>query len=80
MSEIYKFVPNFEDSKYLLRFAEKKDAEELLEIYGDRNSLPFFNSDNCHGDNFYYQTIEKMKKAVDGFDWDKVIELVEEYK
>lgn len=65
MSEIYKFVPNFEDSKYILRFVGKKDAEELLEIYGDKKSLPFFNSDNCHGDNFYYPTIEKMKKAVD---------------
>ncbi len=26
------------------------------------------------------ERVEKMKKAVDGFDWDKVIELVEEYK
>ena len=38
MSEIYKFVPNFEDSKYILRFVGKKDAEELLEIYGDKKN------------------------------------------
>ena len=25
-----------------------------VNVYGDKNALPFFNSDNCHGDNFYY--------------------------
>lgn len=65
MKNVYEVVPVFEDEKYLLRFAQKDDAKDLLGVYGDRNSLPFFNSDNCHGDNFYYPTIEKMEKAID---------------
>ena len=43
----------------------KEDSEDLLEVYSDKNALPFFNSDNCHGDNFYYQTIERMNEAID---------------
>ena len=48
-----------------MRFVEKADAEDLLKVYGDKNALPFFNSDNCDGDNFYYDTKEKMNKAID---------------
>ena len=65
MQNVYDEVPLFEDERFLLRFVEKKDAESLLNVYGDKNSLPFFNSDNCHGDNFYYPTLERMEKAID---------------
>ena len=65
MEEVYLNCPSFEDDKYLLRLVTKEDSEDLLEVYSDKNALPFFNSDNCHGDNFYYQTIERMNEAID---------------
>ena len=34
-------------------------------MYSDKNALPFFNSDNCDGDNFYYSTKEKMKSVLE---------------
>ena len=64
MKSVYEEVPVFENDKFLMRFVKKEDANELLKIYSDKNALPFFNSDNCHGDNFYYPTIEQMNDAV----------------
>ena len=64
MKSVYEEVPVLENEKYLLSFVKEEDAGELLKIYSDKKSLPFFNSDNCHGDNFYYQTIDRMNEAV----------------
>ncbi|EID82572.1 hypothetical protein [Streptococcus intermedius] len=65
MSNVYENVPKFESGKFLLRFVDKDDVEDLFAVYSDKNSLPFFNSDNCDGDNFYYSTKDKMKQAID---------------
>lgn len=65
MENPYEKVPTFENEKYFLRFVQIDDAKDLLEVYSDKNALPFFNSDNCHGDNFYYQDLERMKKAIE---------------
>ncbi len=65
MNDVYEKCPDIETDKVLLRFACKEDAGHLLKIYSDKNALPFFNSDNCHGDNFYYPTKEKMDSAID---------------
>lgn len=65
MSNVYEDCPVIENDKWLLRFIEEKDAEDLLAVYSDKHALPFFNSDNCDGDNFYYPTIERMKQAMD---------------
>lgn len=65
MKNVYEECPNFENEHWLLRFVEKSDWEDLLKVYGDKNALPFFNSDNCDGDNFYYHTKELMDKAID---------------
>ena len=65
MKNIYDGCPKFENVRWLLRFVEKSDSEDLLKVYGDKNALPFFNSDNCDGDNFYYHTKELMDKAMD---------------
>lgn len=63
---VYEQVPVFENEKFLLRLVDReKDVEGLLEVYSDKKALPLFNSDNCHGDNFYYDTKEKMEKALD---------------
>ena len=64
MTPVYEEVPVFENDDYLLRFVTVDDAKDLLKVYGDKNALPFFNSDNCHGDNFYYSTIERMNEAI----------------
>ena len=65
MKNIYDGCPKFENVRWLLRFVEKSDSEDLLKVYGDKNALPFFNSDNCDGDNFYYHTKELMDKVID---------------
>lgn len=65
MQNVYEQCPVFENSDYLLRFVEPTDANDLLEVYGDKNALPFFNSDNCDGDNFYYSNLDKMSQAID---------------
>lgn len=60
---IYENCPVLESWKFLLRLAEEKDCSDLLKVYSDKNALPFFNSDNCDGDNFYYETAERMTEA-----------------
>lgn len=65
MSNVYENCPKFENDNYLLRYVDKSDANDLLEVYSDKNALPFFNSDNCDGDNFYYPTKERMEQAID---------------
>ncbi len=54
-------TPIFENEKYILRFSNMDDAKELVNVYGDQNALPFFNSDNCHGEYFYYPDEQSMK-------------------
>lgn len=65
MKNVYEICPKFETEKWLLRLVEKEDAKDLLEVYSDKRALPYFNSDNCDGDNFYYPTIERMERALD---------------
>lgn len=61
---IYEEVPVLESGRFLLRQVEDKDCGDLLRVYSDKNALPFFNSDNCDGDNFYYATRERMAEAL----------------
>lgn len=65
MSNVYKNCPNFENDRFLLRFSQLDDAKELVNVYSDKNALPFFNSDNCHGDNFYYPNEDRMRQAIE---------------
>lgn len=64
MSNVYEKCPQLENDKFLLRLVEERDTDDLLEVYSDKNALPFFNSDNCDGDNFYYPTKERMIEAI----------------
>lgn len=64
MQDIYKECPVLENERFLLRLVAESDAKDLLKVYGDKNALPFFNSDNCGGDNFYYPTEERMLSAI----------------
>lgn len=61
---IYESCPVLESEKYIIRLFKDEDCDELLKVYSDRNALPFFNSDNCNGDNFYYSTKERMAEAI----------------
>lgn len=62
---IYEKYPVLESEKFIVRLFQNEDCDDLLKVYSDKNALPFFNSDNCDGDNFYYATKERMKEAVD---------------
>lgn len=61
---IYESCPVLESEKYIIRLFKDEDCDDLLKVYSDRNALPFFNSDNCDGDNFYYSTKERMSEAI----------------
>jgi ribosomal-protein-alanine N-acetyltransferase len=63
MKDIYSENPRFQNKSFLVRKISKNDIDELMKVYSDKDSLPLFNSDNCHGDTFYYPTLEKMQKA-----------------
>lgn len=65
MTDPYITCPVFEGDNYLLRLVEPADAPDLLNVYSDEKAVPLFNSDNCHGDDFHYTTLERMQGAVD---------------
>lgn len=62
--DIYESCPVLESERFLIRLFRDEDCDDLLKVYSDKNALPFFNSDNCDGDNFYYATKERMAEAV----------------
>lgn len=64
--DVYAEIPVLENDNFMLRqIDESTDIEDLLKVYSDEKAVPFFNSDNCHGDTFYYKTPERMKEAVE---------------
>lgn len=60
----YEKCPVYENENYLLRLIEASDTADLLLVYSDEKAVPFFNSDNCNGDDFHYATLERMQSAV----------------
>ncbi|MCM1182226.1 MAG: HD domain-containing protein [Roseburia sp.] len=62
--DVYEKCPILENDRYVIRLIEERDAEDLLEVYGDKKALPFFNSDNCHGSNFYCACREDMDNTI----------------
>ena len=62
---VYKNCPRVENQKFILRLVEDGDIDDLLKVYSDEKAVPLFNSDNCHGDDFYYTTKERMKQALE---------------
>ena len=62
---VYENCPVLESERFLLRLVQKEDCKDLLKVYSDRQAIPLFNSDNCHGDLFDYQTEERMMQAID---------------
>lgn len=65
----YDKCPVLENDNYMLRLVEAGDAPDLLRVYSDEKAVPFFNSDNCNGDDFHYTTLERMQSAIDFWLW-----------
>ncbi|QNM10155.1 GNAT family N-acetyltransferase [Wansuia hejianensis] len=65
MEDVYKNCPIYENESFVLRMVRKADALDLLKVYSDKMAVPFFNSDNCGGDDFYYTTENKMEPVID---------------
>ncbi|MGN0488859.1 MAG: N-acetyltransferase [Ruminococcus sp.] len=61
---IYEKCPVLESDNFIIRLFDKDDCDDLLKVYSDKNALPFFNSDNCDGDNFYYNTKKRMEEVL----------------
>ena len=64
MINVYKECPILENDKFMIRLIKKEDTKDLLDVYSDEKAVPFFNSDNCHGDDFHYTTMKRMEDAV----------------
>lgn len=62
--DIYEKCPQLENENLFIRLIESEDAQDLLEVYGDKFALPFFNSDNCHGSSFYCRNMEDMENTI----------------
>ena len=69
-ADVYQKCPDFENEHYLLRLVKKEDKSDLLKVYSDEKSVPFFNSDNCGGDDFHYTTESRMEQAIDYWLWE----------
>jgi ribosomal-protein-alanine N-acetyltransferase len=65
IKDIYEKCPVYKNKLITLRQTNIEDAQNLLKCYSDEQAVTFFNSDNCHGDDFHYTTIERMKEAID---------------
>ena len=66
---IYVECPRVENERFLFRPVTELDCEDLLRVYSDRAAVPLFNSDNCHGDDFYYKTPERMLQGIKMWLW-----------
>ncbi|MCE5343173.1 MAG: GNAT family N-acetyltransferase [Eubacteriales bacterium] len=64
LSEIYTRQPVLENELVRLRPIVAGDAAALLPCYSDPHAVPFFNADNCNGDDFHYTTLARMEQAI----------------
>ena len=62
---VYQFCPEIQNGNFLFRLVQSSDVYDLLKVYSDVKAVPLFNSDNCHGDDFHYTTLERMRSALD---------------
>ena len=65
VQDVYECCPKLEGERFMIRQISQDDCEDMLRIYSDEQSVPLFNSDNCHGDDFHYVTMERMRSAID---------------
>ncbi|SET27267.1 GNAT family N-acetyltransferase [Paenibacillus sp. NFR01] len=67
MINVFEECPSYKKTLINIRLIQLGDVQGLLQCYSDEQAVPLFNSDNCHGDDFHYETAERMKQAID--DW-----------
>ena len=67
--DVYTYCPVLTGDVITLKQTTIEDTEELLKCYSDKAAVKFFNSDNCNGDDFYYTTRERMRQAIDFWDY-----------
>ena len=70
MEDVYKNCPIYEDKDYTLRLVRLEDKVDLLKVYSDEKAVPFFNGDNCGGDDFHYTTENRMEQAIEYWLWE----------
>ena len=70
MCTVFEQCTVIENERFMLRLVSEDDARDLLKVYSDKNALPFFNSDNCNGNIFYYQTEEKLRELIKFWLWE----------
>lgn len=61
---VYEECPVLENDNFIVRLIEENDTDDLMGVYGDKFALPFFNSDNCNGSNFYCKSREDVKNTI----------------
>ena len=66
---IYKTCPEVSNERFRLRLVTQEDCGNLLKVYSDVKAVPFFNGDNCNGDDFHYATLERMQQAMSFWIW-----------
>src|SRR5574344_1359742 len=62
--DVYEQCPVLENDSFIVRLIDEKDANDLWSVYSDKFALPFFNSDNCNGSNFYCAKKEYIMSAI----------------
>lgn len=62
---VYKEFPLLKNDNYELCPLKDEFLNDLFKVYSDVKAVQFFNGDNCHGDDFFYKTKERMKQALD---------------
>ncbi|MNB94789.1 hypothetical protein D3C75_419490 [compost metagenome] len=63
ITDPYTCCPVYETGSFSLRLVRMDDAADLLRCYSDPESIPLFNSDNCHSD-FRMTTLEEMERCI----------------
>lgn len=69
-ADVYQSCPAYESESYLLRMCRQRDKADLLKVYSDEKAVPYFNSDNCGGDDFHYTSEERMEQAIAYWLWE----------
>lgn len=66
---VYAQCPEMENERFFLRLVTQQDCDDLWKVYSDAAAVPLFNSDNCDGDDFHYQTRERMMQGIRFWRW-----------
>ncbi len=68
--DIYKHCPALENEAYRIRLVELADVDDLWAVYRDKAALPYFNSDNCGGADFYCTRRDDVESMIRYWLWE----------